>query len=95
MAASTKDGGWAWVILAAVFTNMLLAGIVFVNGIFNLVFLEEFAESTSLTSWCGAIQASLLHFGGNTFVSNLQHVLVRQQLSTTLGNYFPSNCTCT
>ena len=64
MSVSTKDGGWAWVILVAAFVNLALAGIVYINGIFNVVFLEEFGESRALTSWCGALQASLLNIGG-------------------------------
>ena len=72
MAASTKDGGWAWVILAAVFTNMLLAGIVFVNGIFNLVFLEEFGESRALTSWAGAMQAGLADICGKLVATRMR-----------------------
>ena len=64
MSASTKDGGWAWVILAAAFVNLALSGIVYVNGIFNVVFLEEFGESSAVTSWAGAAQVSLLNVGG-------------------------------
>ena len=48
MSASTKDGGWAWVILAAAFVNLALSGIVYINGIFNVVFLEESLEKVVL-----------------------------------------------
>ena len=61
---STKDGGWAWVILVAAFVNLTLSGIIYTNGIFNLVFLEEFGESRALTSWAGAAQVSVRNAGG-------------------------------
>ena len=64
MSVSTKDGGWAWVILVAAFVNLALAGIVYINGIFNVVFLEEFGESSAVTSWAGAAQVSLVNAGG-------------------------------
>ena len=38
--------------------------LVYINGIFNVVFLEEFGESSSVTSWAGAAQVSLLNVGG-------------------------------
>ena len=55
---------WSWVILLAVFCELMLCGIVQVSGIFNLVFLEEFGESRALTSWAGAMQAGLSDMGG-------------------------------
>ena len=61
---ATKDRGWAWMILLAAFVDLTLAGVVYINGIFNLVFLEEFGESRALTSWCGALQNGLLNVGG-------------------------------
>ena len=64
MSVSTKDGGWAWVILVAAFANFVLTGIVYVNGIFNVVFLEEFGESRAVTSWAGAAQVSLFSAAG-------------------------------
>ena len=64
MSVSTKDRGWAWVILVAAFVNLTLDGILYVNGIFNVVFLEEFGESRALTSWAGSAQVSLLNAGG-------------------------------
>ena len=64
MSVSTKDGGWAWVILMAAFVNLALDGIVYINGIFNVVFLEEFGESRALTSWAGAAQVSLFSAAG-------------------------------
>ena len=38
--------------------------LVYINGIFNVVFLEEFGESSAVTSWAGAAQVSLLNVGG-------------------------------
>ena len=76
-----KDKGWAWMILLAAFVDLTLAGVVYINGIFNLVFLEEFGESRALTSWCGALQGALLNMGGAcevyTYFSNhLKYVLM-------------------
>ena len=51
-------------ILMAAFVNLALDGIVYINGIFNVVFLEEFGESRAVTSWAGAAQISLVNAGG-------------------------------
>lgn len=58
------DKGWAWVILAAVFTERLLASTVYLSGIYNVVFLEEFGMSKSLTAWCGAVHISMMSLTG-------------------------------
>ena len=68
MTGGNKDGGWAWVVLVAAFVNFTLAGMIYVNGVFNVVFLEEFGESRALTSWAGALQAGLLNIGGRYMI---------------------------
>lgn len=59
------DGGWGWVVVAASFiAHLLIYGVSWTVGMFNLVFLEEFKANVTATSWIGSINtAALLGFG--------------------------------
>ncbi|XP_005096402.1 uncharacterized protein LOC101849837 [Aplysia californica] len=59
------DGGWAWLVLLASYFNLLMcSGLAFVAGMFQVVFLEEFKGSVSLTAWITALFSSLMQLGG-------------------------------
>ena len=54
------DAGWAWVILTATCVMNTFNGLVYVTGIFNVMFLERFQQSRQVTAWVGAVQTSSL-----------------------------------
>ncbi|KAK7090707.1 monocarboxylate transporter 9-like [Littorina saxatilis] len=60
-----KDGGWAWVILFACATCvMLTSGLAVLAGMFQKVFLEEFGGDVVMTSWITSLYASLMQLAG-------------------------------
>lgn len=59
--AMEKDRGWAWIVaLSGFVTHVLVFGICFSVGMFNVVFLEEFHEGSALTAWIGSINTTVL-----------------------------------
>ena len=61
---SPVDKGWAWMILLATVVNVALNSLIYTTGIFNVIFLELFDESRSVTAWCGALHSGLSNLLG-------------------------------
>ena len=59
-----KDQGWAWVVLAGTCFGMMISGVIYVGGLFNIIFLDVFGLSRQKTAWVTAIQGSVLSMTG-------------------------------
>lgn len=52
------DGGFGWVIVvASLFCNIIVDGVCFSFGIFNVVFIEKYGSSKSEMAWVGSLLA--------------------------------------
>lgn len=50
------DKGWAWVVMtASCLSLMIVNGVAYTSGIYNVAFLEEFGESKATTAWIGSL----------------------------------------
>ena len=59
------DQGWAWIVLAASFMNLLIGpGLAYIGGMFQNLFLEQFDQSVGLTAWVTSVFASLMQLAG-------------------------------
>ena len=58
------DRGWAWAILAAVFLQQMIGCSIYLTGLFNVAFLEEFNMSKSTTALIGSLHIGLFCCGG-------------------------------
>ena len=59
------DGGWAWVIIVSSFMCLFLTcGALYSVGIFNVIFLDNFHESTATTSLVGSLLIGLIALMG-------------------------------
>lgn len=63
----TMDKGWAWLVaFASAITIFIASTMNFCAGVYNVVFLEEFEETKTVTAWVCGIPASLAALGGNS-----------------------------
>lgn len=61
--AKGPDGGWGWVLVAALFvTNSLIFGLMRSMGIFFVEFVQYFEESAQAISWISSIGLAALQF---------------------------------
>ncbi|XP_014667422.1 PREDICTED: monocarboxylate transporter 13-like [Priapulus caudatus] len=55
------DRGWSWVVVVTSFiAHMLIYGVSWTYGIFNMVFLDEFKGNAGATAWIGSINTACL-----------------------------------
>ncbi|KAK2142475.1 hypothetical protein LSH36_951g04003 [Paralvinella palmiformis] len=55
------DTGWSWAILAGSCLGQVIISLIYVVGIFNVIFLEVFQDGDrQTTAWLGAVQSSFL-----------------------------------
>ena len=58
------DRGWAWVILIAQFCQHVIGSSIYMTGLFNVAFLEEFQLSKSATAVIGSLHTGLFCCAG-------------------------------
>ena len=61
------DTGWSWVILTGSCLAQVIISLIYVVGIFNVIFLEVFQDDRQTTAWLGAVQSSFLSLFGECF----------------------------
>ena len=62
------DGGWAWLVLAASFLiHIMTYGMSWSTGVYNVIFLNEFQQSKSVTAWAGAMPTAMMYASGNDY----------------------------
>ncbi|XP_037089822.1 LOW QUALITY PROTEIN: monocarboxylate transporter 14-like [Pollicipes pollicipes] len=71
---SKPDGGYGWVIVFASFlAHVVIYGVSWSVGIFNVIFLAEFQQSKTATAWVGSLlNAMMFSSGGCDLVTLVQ-----------------------
>lgn len=75
---TSKDTGYAWVIVvSAFFLQAIQDGVRFSYGLFFVEFLTEFRQTKADTAWVGSIMLSVFNLGGNfTILSTMLNLFV-------------------
>ena len=59
------DGGWAWIVLTSSFLiHIITYGMSWSAGVYNVIFLDEFQQSNSVTAWASAMPTAMLYATG-------------------------------
>ena len=67
------DTGWSWAILAGSCLGQVIISLIYVVGIFNVIFLEVFQDGDrQTTAWLGAVQSSFLSLFGELLLLMLR-----------------------